>query len=103
VSLPGRTLLHCRVLETRAGWAHSYRALDTKVDRPVAIKVLPGEFVTDAESIARLRREARLLAALSHPNIAAIYDLEECEGIWFLVLEFVPGKTLADPVGTVAA
>ena len=73
-----------------------YRALDTKLDREVAIKVLPAALIRDPERVARLRREARMLAALNHPNIATIYDLEESEGTWFLALEFVPGKTLAE-------
>ena len=100
MSLVGRTLLHYRVLEKvgAGGMGEVYRALDTKLDREVAIKVLPAGFIREPERIARLRREARMLAALNHPNIAAIYDLEEAEGNWFLALELVPGKTLAERI-----
>jgi serine/threonine-protein kinase len=60
----------------------------------VAIKVLPGEFAQDAEGVARLEREARMLAALNHPNISAIYGLEQSDDTRFLVLELVEGDTL---------
>jgi serine/threonine protein kinase len=73
-----------------------YRARDTKLGREVAIKVLPTEFSRDEERLARLEREARMLAALNHPNIAAIHGLEESDDTRFLVLELVVGDTLAD-------
>jgi serine/threonine-protein kinase len=72
-----------------------YRARDTKLDREVAIKVLPAEVARDEERFARFRREAHLLAALNHPNIAAIHGLDEADGKPFLVLELVPGEDLA--------
>jgi hypothetical protein len=75
-----------------------YRARDTQLDREVAIKVLPAEFTQDPERLARFQMEAKLLAALNHPNIAAIYGLEESDGIRFLVLELVEGETLAERV-----
>ena len=75
-----------------------YRAEDTNLSRQVAIKVLPDEFAHDAERLARFEREAKLLASLNHPNIAAIYGLEEHEGKRFLVLELVEGQTLAERV-----
>ena len=78
------------------GMGEVYRAEDTKLGRLVAIKVLPEEFVGDKERMARFEREARTLAALNHPNIAAIYGLEEHEGSRFLVLELVEGDTLED-------
>ena len=71
-----------------------WRALDTKLDREVAIKVLPEIFARDAERLARFEREAKLLAALNHPNIAAIYGLEQAGQTRFLVLEMVPGESL---------
>src|SRR2546425_4861225 len=80
------------------GMGEVYRARDTKLDRDVAIKVLPDLFVADAERIARFQREARTLAALNHPNIAAIYGLEESNGVQALVLELVEGPTLADRI-----
>ena len=73
-----------------------YRARDTKLGREVAIKVLPSEFARDDERLGRLEREARMLAALNHPNIAAIYGLEQSDHTRFLVLELVEGDTLAD-------
>ncbi|MEE9231600.1 MAG: protein kinase, partial [Acidobacteriota bacterium] len=72
-----------------------YRATDSKLGREVAIKVLPDAFAKDPERLARFDQEARLLASLNHPHIAAIYGLEESDGVRFLVLELVPGDTLA--------
>jgi Tol biopolymer transport system component len=75
-----------------------YRARDTKLKRDVAIKILPDEFSHDADRVSRFQREAEVLASLNHPNIAAIYDLEEAEGSRFLVLEFVEGETLEERI-----
>jgi serine/threonine protein kinase len=72
-----------------------YRAHDSKLGRDVAIKTLPAEFARDPERLARFRREARTLASLNHPNIAAIYGLEESGDMDCLVLELVEGETLA--------
>jgi serine/threonine-protein kinase len=80
------------------GMGHVYRARDSRLERDVAIKTLPFQFVHDAERRARLQREATLLAAVNHPNIASIYDILECEGIICLVLEFVDGCTLSDRI-----
>ena len=77
------------------GMGEVYRARDTKLEREVAIKVLPAEVARDEERLARFRREAHLLAALNHPNIAAIHGLDEADGKPFLVLELVPGEDLA--------
>src|SRR5262249_3493120 len=68
----------------------------TKLKREVAIKVLPDEFSRDPDRVGRFQREAEVLASLNHPNIAAIYDLEEANGSCLLVLELVDGETLAD-------
>ena len=73
-----------------------WRARDTKLGREVAIKTLPEEFAKDADRLARFEREAKLLASLNHPNIAAIHGFEEDNGTHFLVLELVEGDTLAD-------
>ncbi|MBN2318663.1 MAG: protein kinase [Acidobacteria bacterium] len=78
----------------KGGMGEVYQAKDTKLGRDVAIKVLPEEFARDADRVARFQREAKLLASLNHPNIAAIHGLEEAEGIHFLVLELIEGKTL---------
>ncbi len=84
------------------GMGEVYRARDTRLGRDVAIKVLPEDFAHDPERLARFRREAQLLASLNHPNIAAIYGLEEQDGLRYLVLEYVPGQTLAERIGTSA-
>ncbi len=80
------------------GMGEVFRARDTRLNRDVAIKVLPAAFAQDAERVARLRREAQVLASLNHPNIAAIYGLEETDGklALALVLELVEGETLAE-------
>jgi eukaryotic-like serine/threonine-protein kinase len=78
------------------GMGEVYRARDLKLERDVAIKVLPQAFAADPHRLRRFAREARLLAALSHPHIAAIYGLEDAEGIRALVLELVEGPTLAE-------
>ena len=78
------------------GMGEVYRARDSRLDREVAIKVLPEAFARDKERILRFEREAKALASLNHPNIAAIYGFEEFEGKRFLVMELVEGATLAD-------
>jgi len=76
-----------------------YLAHDTKLDRPVAIKSLPGEVMSNPLVRKRWKREAQLLASLNHPNIATIYEeLEEAEGVGYLILEYVPGQTLAQRI-----
>jgi Tol biopolymer transport system component len=78
------------------GMGEVYRARDTRLKREVALKTLPREWAIDTDRLARFQREAELLAALNHPNIAAIYGVEEIEGVRALVLELVEGPTLAD-------
>jgi serine/threonine protein kinase/Tol biopolymer transport system component len=80
------------------GMGEVYRARDTKLGREVAIKALPDQFLTDPERVARFEREAQLLAALNHPNIAAIHGLQESNGAQFLVLELVDGESLAERI-----
>jgi len=75
-----------------------YRATDTKLKRQVAIKILPTSLALDADRLARFQREAEVLASLNHPNVAAIYGLEESDGLKALVLELVEGPTLADHI-----
>ncbi len=97
---PGLSLGPYVVVSTlgRGGMGEVYRARDTKLDRDVAIKVLPAVFGSDPDRVVRFQREARTLAALNHPNIAAIYGLEERDGATALVLELVEGPTLADRI-----
>ena len=96
----GTTLSHFKVLEKigEGGMGEVYRAEDTNLSREVAIKVLPKQFTQDLERLVRFEREAKLLASLNHPNIAAIYSFEHSEDIHFLVLELVEGETLAERV-----
>jgi len=99
-SLVGRQYGPYRVLTFlgAGGMGEVYRAHDGKLGRDVAIKTLPPEFVRDPERVARFRREARTLASLNHPNIAAIHGLEESADIDYLVLELVEGETLSGPL-----
>jgi serine/threonine-protein kinase len=98
----GRQLLQYRLVETigQGGMGIVWKALDTALDREVAIKVLPDDFATDPDRLARFEREAKLLATLNHPNIAAVYGLHEVEDpsgpVRFIAMELVEGETLAD-------
>ena len=78
------------------GMGEVYRARDTELGRQVAIKILPGAWLADPDRRARLDKEARLLAALNHPHVAAIYGIAEADGVRGLVLELVEGSTLAE-------
>src|SRR5215471_2394071 len=80
----------------KGGMGEVYRARDSKLGRDVAIKVLSPSFAADPERLVRFNREARLLAAINHPNIATIHSIEESGGRTFLVLELIEGVTLAD-------
>jgi serine/threonine-protein kinase len=95
---PGRKLLHYRITAAlgHGGMGEVYRAEDTKLGREVAIKVLPQALAADPERMARFEREARILAALDHPGIAAIYGLEHVEGRQCLVMQLVEGETLEE-------
>lgn len=97
-SLVGKKIksYHLRSELGKGGMGEVYLARDESLDREVAIKVLPEEFARDSERIARFQREAKLLASLNHPNIAAIHGLEKSGATGFLVLELVEGETLAD-------
>ena len=75
------------------GMGEVYRATDTKLNRDVALKVLPDAFASDPDRLARFQREAEVLASLNHPNIAAIHGLEEADGVRALVLELVEGPS----------
>jgi|SRR5665213_148677 len=94
----GDKLGHYEVLAPigAGGMGEVYRAHDTQLERDVAIKVLPRALANDPERLARFDREAKVLAALNHSNIAAIYGLVESEGQRALVMELVPGETLGD-------
>jgi serine/threonine-protein kinase len=98
VAEPGRTLSHYSLVEKigAGGMGEVWKAQDSVLDRSVAVKILPPVLAEDSERLARFRREAKLLASLNHPHIAAIHGFEESENIRFLVLELVPGETLAE-------
>lgn len=100
MSMIGKSLSHYQIasLIGKGGMGEVYQAKDQKLGRDVAIKVLPEEFARDIERVARFQREAKLLASLNHPNIAAIHGLEESDGTHFLVLELVEGQTLAERI-----
>ena len=95
----GQTISHYKVLEKvgEGGMGEVYRATDTKLNRDVALKVLPEAFAQDQQRIARFAREAQVLASLNHPNIATIHGLEEADGKQALVPELAEGEDLAEP------
>jgi serine/threonine-protein kinase len=82
----------------KGGMGEVYRARDEKLARDVALKILPPEFASDPDRVARFGREARILASLSHPNVAGIHGLEESGETRFLVLELIEGETLAERI-----
>jgi serine/threonine protein kinase len=99
-SLMGRRVGCYQVLSLigAGGMGEVYRVHDTKLGRDVAMKVLPSNLIHNSELLARFQREARMLAALNHPNIATIYGLEDFDSVHCLVMELVPGDTLAERI-----
>ena len=104
ITMTGRALgtYHLQALVGVGGMGEVYRAHDAKLGRDVAIKILPPAFTSDPDRLARFEREARMLAALNHPNICAIYGIEMAEGTRFLVLELVEGETLTETLANVS-
>ena len=94
---PNQTLGHYRLIAKigEGGMGVVWRAIDTALDREVAIKVLPDLFAEDPERLSRFEREAKLLASLNHPGIATIHGLHQAQGVHFLAMELVPGTDLA--------
>ena len=94
--MTGRRILHYDILEKvgEGGMGVVYKARDTHLDRFVAIKVLPAEKVADPDRRRRFVQEAKAAPALNHPNIIHIYDIDQAEGIDFIAMEYVAGKTL---------
>jgi len=99
-SLIGRQLGSYKIVSLMGagGMGEVYQAHDGKLRRDVAIKVIPADLVDDPERLARFQREARLLAAVNHPNIATIHGLEQSDDVHYLVMELVPGQTLAERI-----
>ena len=95
---PNQNLLHYRLVEPigEGGMGVVWKAVDTTLDREVAIKVLPAHFAQDADRLARFEREAKLLAGQNHPNIAGIFGLHDADGYRFLTMELVAGVDLAE-------
>ena len=100
-SLVGRTISHYQVLSLlgAGGMGEVYLGRDPRLDRTVALKILPGEFAADADRMQRFTREAKAASALNHPNVATIYDVGESDGISFIVMEHVEGETLMARIG----
>src|ERR1039458_2152078 len=82
------------------GMGEVYRARDTRLDRTVAIKILPESFANDRERLERFQQEARILSSLNHPNLMAVYDVGSQDGLHFLVSEFLEGETLRERLST---
>jgi serine/threonine protein kinase len=101
---PGTMIAHYRLTGKLGGGGMGvvYRARDTKLQRDVALKILPQALAHDAQRMARFEREAQVLASLNHPNIAAIHGLEEANGIRALVMELVEGETLGERISVAA-
>jgi len=97
-SMVGRTLGHYRVVSLlgSGGMGEVYRATDTRLDRTVALKVLPYHLSSNPEQRQRFEREARTVSSLSHPHICALYDVGQQDGINYLVMEYIEGESLAD-------
>ena len=95
-TLVGRTISHYQLLSLlgAGGMGEVYLARDPRLDRTVALKILPGELAADADRLQRFTREAKAASALNHPNVATIYDVGESDGISFIVMEHVEGETL---------
>ena len=96
----GTTISHYKVLEKigEGGMGEVYRATDTKLNRDVALKILPQQFASDSQRMARFQREAEVLASLDHPNIGQIYGIEEAGATKALVLQLIEGPTLAERI-----
>ena len=94
---PGQNLLHYHLVGRigQGGMGEVWRATDTSLGRDVAVKLLPAVFSGDPERLARLEREAKLLASLNHPHIATVFGLHDAGGVRFIAMEFVAGEDLA--------
>ena len=94
----GRTLSHYKILSeiSRSGMGIVYRALDLKLDREVALKVLPPELVADPERKRRFIKEAKAAAKLDHPHIGMVFEIDQADGVTFIVMELIRGDKLSD-------
>src|SRR5438552_3506010 len=103
--MTGQTISHYKILEKigEGGMGVVYKAQDTKLDRPVAIKFLPQHLSASQENKTRFVQEARATAALNHPNILNVYDIEDQSEGMFFVMEFIEGKTLKSHITSLKA
>ena len=94
---PGTRFSHYEIVSTlgAGGMGQVFKARDTKLDRAVAIKILPAALAADREFRERFEREARVISALDHPHICALYDVGDQDGVSFLVMQYLDGETLA--------
>ena len=94
----GRTISHYQILDeiSRGGMGVVYRALDVRLNREVALKVLPAELMADPERRQRFVQEARAASSLEHPHIAVIHEIDEADGVHFIAMELVRGEKLSD-------
>src|SRR6185369_15534855 len=94
----GASISHYRILSKlgAGGMGEVYLALDTKLNRKVALKILPGELSANAQRMRRFVQEAQAAAALNHPNIAHVYEIGEVEHMHFIAMEFIDGQTLRE-------
>jgi serine/threonine protein kinase len=99
--LVGSTLSHYQVVSLlgAGGMGEVYLARDPRLDRTVALKILPSDVASDPDRMQRFEREARAASALNHPNVATIYDVGESDGIHFIAMEHVDGETIAERIG----
>src|ERR1051326_5503531 len=100
-SLPAKTIIaHYRIISKigAGGMGEVYLAEDTKLQRKVALKLLPAEFTQDADRVRRFEQEARAASALIHPNIITIHEIGELDGTHFIVTEFIEGQTLRQQI-----
>ena len=98
--LPETTVSHYRIVSKigGGGMGEVYLAQDTKLDRRVALKILPADLASNRERMGRFVREAKSAAALNHPNIATVYEIGESDGVNFIAMEFIDGVTLREKI-----